>query len=206
LVVINLRRLRWYFLIILIVISVLYFLQAKWFWRLFYPWPYRREITASANRFQVDPHLLAALIRVESRFDPHAQSAAGARGLMQVMPNTAAWIAPQIGLQDFHPDLLYQPEINLLIGSWYLAHLFQEFNGNLTAVLAAYNAGRGNVKAWMETGQWEGTVADLHRIPFPETQLYLKAVLRDYEIYKYLYGEEHYKDFKSCWRIYLEKG
>ncbi|NPV28423.1 MAG: lytic transglycosylase domain-containing protein [Firmicutes bacterium] len=192
-VIVNLRHLRWYFLIVLVIISVLYFLQAKWFWKLFYPWPYRREITAAASRHQLDPHLLAALIRVESRFDPHAQSDVGARGLMQVMPKTALWVARQIGLEDFHPDLLYQPEVNLLIGSWYLAHLFQEFQGNLNAALAAYNAGRGNVRAWLETGQWKGTAADLRRIPFPETQVYLRSVLRDYEIYKYLYGEENLK-------------
>ncbi|MDH7577996.1 MAG: lytic transglycosylase domain-containing protein [Bacillota bacterium] len=192
-VVLNLRHLRWYLVALLIISSILYFLQAKWFWKLFYPWPYRQEIMTSASRFQLDPHVLAALIRVESRFDPHAQSAAGARGLMQVMPNTAAWVARQIGLQDFHPDLLYQPEVNLLIGSWYLSHLLQEFQGNLPASLAAYNAGRGNVRAWLKTGQWKGTSDDLQRVPFPETQVYLRSVLRDYEIYKYLYGEEHLK-------------
>lgn len=191
--VINLRQLRWLLLFIVIIFCVLYLLQAKWIWRLFYPWPYRQEITAVAMHSNIDPYLLAALIRVESRFNPAARSDAGAIGLMQVMPNTAASVAGEIGLSNFHPDLLYQPEINLQIGAWYLAHLFREFDGNIVVSLAAYNAGRGNVRAWIATGQWKGTVDDIKHIPFPETQVYLKTVLRDYEVYKYLYGGDTFR-------------
>lgn len=181
------RQLRLLLVVLIIILSILYFLQAKWFWKLFYPWPYRQEITEVAVSNRLDPYLLAALIRAESKFDPRARSDAGALGLMQVMPNTAHWAAGEMGLRDFHPALLYQPEINLLIGSWYLSNLFQEFDGNRVVGLAAYNAGRGNVKIWLTTGQWKGTPDDIRNVPFPETQVYLKAVLRDYEIYKHLY-------------------
>lgn len=187
-VIFNLRRIRLIFLIFIAVFCVIYILQAKWFWKFFYPWPYRKEITAAADCFQLDPCLIAALIRVESGFNPRAQSDAGARGLMQVMPNTARWAAGDMGFAGFHPDLLYQPEVSLLIGCWYLADLIREFNGNLVASLAAYNAGRGNVKAWLVIGQWKGTTADLDKIPFSETRIYVKAVLRNYEMYKYLYS------------------
>ncbi|MGB9792848.1 MAG: lytic transglycosylase domain-containing protein [Thermacetogeniaceae bacterium] len=185
--VFNLKKLRLLVLFAVVVLCFLCLLQAKWFWRLFYPWPYRQEIIAVAVHRNIDPHLLAALIRVESRFDPSARSDAGAIGLMQVMPDTAASVAKEIGMRNFHPELLYQPEINLQIGAWYLANLFQEFDGNVVVGLAAYNAGRGNVRVWLESGKWEGTVEDIERIPFPETRVYLKTVLRDYEVYKYLY-------------------
>lgn len=185
----GLKRLRSVIVVLVILFGILYLLQAKWFWKIFYPWPYRQEITEAARMFRLDPYLLAALIKVESRFDSNAQSEVGAMGLMQVMPNTAAWVAHQIGMSNFHSELLYEPRINLLIGSWYLSHLIQDFDGNLVVSLAAYNAGRGNVRAWLATDQWKGNMSDLDNIPFPETEVYIRAVLRDYEIYKYLYGD-----------------
>jgi soluble lytic murein transglycosylase len=186
-VFIRFRQLRLLFIALVIILSVVYVLQARWFWKIFYPWPYRTEITGVARDLDMDPCLLAALIRVESRFNTYAESEVGARGLMQVMPETASWAAAQIGIRDFHKDQLYRPEVNLLIGSWYLDHLFKGFEGNQVAGLAAYNAGRGNVQAWLATGQWEGTIEDAGHIPFPETQLYLQAVIRDYNVYKFLY-------------------
>jgi len=188
-IVISLRRLWLLIIALAIVLCVLYVLQSKWFWKIFYPWPYRSEITQVANQLEIDPYLLAALVRVESGFNANAESAAGARGLMQVMPETASWTAKQIGIQDFHESQLYQPGVDLLIGSWYLANLFKDFHGNQVTGLAAYNAGRGNVQAWLEIGLWKGTMADVDRIPFPETQLYLRAVMRNYEIYKFLYAD-----------------
>lgn len=185
--VINIKQLRVLVLFVLVVLCFLCLFPTKWFWRLFYPWPYRQEITAVAVHRNIDPYLLTALIKVESRFDPSARSDAGAIGLMQVMPSTAASVARELGICNFHPELLYQPEINLQIGAWYLANLFQEFDGNVVVGLAAYNAGRGNVRAWLESGQWDGTIEDIEQIPFPETRAYLKTVLRNYEVYKYLY-------------------
>lgn len=189
-IVISYRRLRLLIIALAIVICALYALQSKWFWKIFYPWPYRSEITQAADRLDLDPYLLAALVRVESRFNANAESEAGARGLMQVMPETASWVAKQIGIQDFHENQLDQPGVNLLIGSWYLASLFEDFHGNQVTGLAAYNAGHGNVQAWLKDGLWKGTMADVDRVPFPETQSYLRAVMRDYEIYKYLYADQ----------------
>ncbi len=188
-VFIRFRLIQLIVIIVLICCAALYLAQAKWFWRIFYPWPYRAEITQAAQQLNMDPYLLAALVRVESKFNARAESAAGARGLMQVMPETAAWTAGQIGLQGFQDDQLYQPQTNLLIGSWYLTNLFEDFKGNQVAGLAAYNAGRGHVHDWLATGAWNGTMSDAGRIPYPETQLYLRAVMRDYDIYKYLYAD-----------------
>ncbi|AFV12005.1 lytic transglycosylase [Thermacetogenium phaeum DSM 12270] len=184
---INIRRLRLYLFMLLLVVAAVYLLQAKWFWRIFYPWPYKQEIVRAAVNTGIDPCLLVAVVKVESGFNPRARSDAGALGLMQLMPGTAGWVARQTGWQDFHTELLYQPEINLMIGSWYLKHLLQDFDGNLIAGLAAYNAGRGNVEAWVRSGLWKGTKDDLDKIPFPETRAYVRAVLQNYEIYRYLY-------------------
>lgn len=185
--VVNIRRLRGLIIILLILFGIVYFLQAKWFWRIFYPWPYKQDMIEVAVNSGVDPFLLAAVTKVESGFDPYACSSAGAVGLMQVMPDTAGWVSQQIGFKDFHADLLYQPEVNLQIGCWYLSNLLNEFDGNMAAALAAYNAGRGNVSTWLSSGQWKGTKKDLKNIPFPETREYLKLVFRNYEIYRYLY-------------------
>ncbi len=182
------RSFRLLFLLGLLGALSLYLLQARWFWKLFYPWPYRAEITAAAERYRLDSYLVAALIKVESNFDPRACSEAGARGLMQVMPRTGAWAARAVGITAFSPEQLYQPEVNLLVGCWYLRHLLDEFEGNLVAALAAYNAGRGNVHAWLRAGRWQGTLADLEKIPFPETAVYVRMVLRCYQVYKFLYS------------------
>jgi soluble lytic murein transglycosylase len=186
--VINLRRLRLLFIILLILIGVVYLLQAKWFWRVFYPWPYQQEMVQAGVENGVDPFLLAAITRVESGFNPQARSDVGAIGLMQVMPETASWAAQQMNYSGFQPDLLYQPDVNLSIGSWYLSDLLAQFEGDIVVALAAYNAGRGNVSQWIETGKWQGTIQDINSIPFPETRAYIKSVRKHYEIYRYLYN------------------
>lgn len=185
--VVSFRRLRLFLIILLILFGIVYLLQAKWFWKVYYTWPYKQEMVEVGVNYGVDPFLLAAVAKVESGFNPDACSDVGAVGLMQVMPSTADWAAEQMGFDDFHVDLLYQPEVNLLIGSWYLSNLLQEFDGDVVAALAAYNAGRGNVGEWLESEQWKGTISDLNSIPFPETRAYVRSVLRNYEIYQYLY-------------------
>lgn len=187
----NHRRHGWrlFLLLILFALCAIYLLQAKWVWRVFYPWPYRAEVTAAAKRTGIDPYLLAAVIRVESRFDPEAHSTAGAVGLMQVMPNTAYKVALDVGIKNLNPEMLHQPKVNIDIGSYYLAQLFVYYKGDPIRALAAYNAGIGRVNGWISSGQWKGTSEDLAGIPYQETQVYIKGVLRDYDLYKYLYGQ-----------------
>lgn len=154
--------------------------------RLLYPYPFRETIEMNAEFSGVDPQLVAALIYVESKFNPRAESRRGARGLMQLMPETALWVSDQKGLS-FHVDELYDPEVNLKLGIWYLAYLFREFNGDRVLALAAYNAGWSKVKEWLSIGAWEGKVDDLHRIPYPETRRYVTKIMRAYYLYHYLY-------------------
>lgn len=168
-------------------IIVLLIFKAGDIGRKIYPFPYRETITQHAVANNIDPNLLAALIKTESSFDPHANSPAGARGLLQIMPDTGRWIAEQMGQSDFKPDQLYNPETSIRMGAWYLANLKDEFKGNQTLMLAAYNAGRGNVKQWLENQHWTGESKNIDQIPFPETRYYIRKVMLNYKIYSYLY-------------------
>ncbi|MGB9661254.1 MAG: lytic transglycosylase domain-containing protein [Moorellaceae bacterium] len=156
--------------------------------RLFYPLAYRDTVFSYAQANGLDPLLVMAVMRTESKFYPLAVSATGARGLMQLMPETAQWVAARLKIE-FQPERLFEPEFNLLLGTWYLAYLLREFNGNLGAALAAYNGGKENVKEWLQSGVWSGSPADLQKIPFSETREFVYQVLRDYRVYRLLYPE-----------------
>ncbi len=152
-----------------------------------YIFPYRDLTFYYANINSVDPYLLAALIKTESNFNTLAESHKGARGLMQVMPETADWVATHMNINNFAPDLLYEPETNLKIGTWYLAYLNKEFNNEVTLVLAAYNGGSGNVKKWLAEKKISGGNNSIDKIPFMETREFVGKVLWTRKIYKFLY-------------------
>ncbi len=187
----RLRRQLWLFLRLAVVAAVIFALVGGWGWferSWLYPYPYRSYIETSAAQCRTDPFLVAAVIRQESKFSPDAESDGGAVGLMQLMPQTAAWIAGRLG-EPFTKDYLYDPALNIRYGVWYLAELEQEFRGNDILALAAYNAGRGNVRDWMERYRWTGAFDEIDAIPYPETRLYVRRVLEDREHYKRLYEE-----------------
>lgn len=179
------KRLRW--LVPLVLLGLL--LTSKAFWRQIYPFPYREIIIEEAHRNKVDPNLVAAIIKTESNFRIGAESKAGARGIMQIMPETGSWAAEMMNLHGFKLDDLYEAETNITIGCWYLKELNKEFQGNKILVIAAYNGGRGNVKTWLEIEGWTGEHAAVDQIPFPETRAYVKKVLKNYERYRYLYSD-----------------
>lgn len=138
--------------------------------------PHEREVQAASEKHGIDPCLVYAVISAESGGQPGACSPAGARGLMQIMPETGQWCATQMGLRDFSTEQLHDPAVNIDMGCWYLKHLYGEFNGNETAVIAAYNAGLANVKDWMASGIWDGTMTQLDQIPYSETRQYVRTV------------------------------
>jgi soluble lytic murein transglycosylase len=155
--------------------------------RAIYPWPLRDVVHAEAEEFGLDPYLLAALIRQESSFDPAARSRAGARGLMQVMPATARQAARRQGL-DWSDQLLRVPDANIHIGASHLATLLRHYRGELVPSLAAYNAGLTPVERWRRRFPEARTPAlFVERIPYVETRGYVRAVLRNLEIYRVLY-------------------
>lgn len=135
----------------------------------------------------LDPALFCALILEESRFQQQALSVAGARGLMQILPRTGQQIARQLGLPSFQERLLFEPEFNLQLGTWYLAHLLQEFAGKLPLALAAFNAGPHVVKEWVS--RWPNLREDefIENIPYPETRNYVIRVLNSFQAYRFLY-------------------
>lgn len=155
--------------------------------RLIYPVAARDTIVAESRKAGIDPALVAALIRQESNFNPGATSAAGARGLMQVMPSVGREIAPGVGITSWNPALLYDPGINVELGVRHLAPLLRR-QPSVERVLAAYNAGESRVTRWARRPGSDDPEMFTERIPFPETQDYVKSVLRNREFYRALYA------------------
>ncbi len=146
-----------------------------------YPLDYEAYISKYSAEYELDPYLVCAVINTESNFDADVESQKGAVGLMQLLPSTAEWAAAKIGIEGYTQEMLMEPETNIRIGCWYLNYLSGLFDGNDDHMIAAYNAGQGNVQKWIET---DGALED---IPFPETEHYLDKVKVSYEIYKGLY-------------------
>lgn len=157
----------------------------SWFMKYLYPLNYEESIVKYAREYNVDPYLVASVIKVESNFSPEVVSPKGAVGLMQLMPTTAQWVAEKIAMEGFTPEHLKNPDLNIRIGTWYLSSLMEEFHGDLTLVLAAYNGGRGNVAQWLKNGELDGTREE--QIPFPETRNFVTKVKKSYEWYRKLY-------------------
>ncbi|MCJ7691009.1 MAG: lytic transglycosylase domain-containing protein [Clostridiaceae bacterium] len=174
------------FLIFFIVIL----LNIKSIFKYFYPIKYENYIIVYSQRYDVDPHLVAAVIRAESNFKEDAISHRDANGLMQIMPETGAWIAENMKLKDFKIEKLNDPEINIAMGCWYLNNLNKEFDGNIDLVLAAYNGGRGNVQKWLKDSEYSKDGETIDNIPFEETDKYVKKVKTNYNIYLKLYDDK----------------
>lgn len=175
--------------LLLLITLIIIALNIKDIGRFFYPFPYRQTIEKYAREHNLDPLFLAAIIKNESNFDPRARSKKGARGLMQIMPETGTWIANQTGIESFHPDQLYDVETNIRLGAWYVANLLEEFDGNILPMLAAYNGGRGNVRKWLAEKNWHEKQLAISQIPFPETRNFVRKVITTYKIYKFLYSK-----------------
>lgn len=165
-------------------------LLAPWVARRLYPIHYPDLVFRYAAQHGVSPYLAAAVIQVESRWRPDSTSRKGARGLMQVMPETARWAARQMGLGEVQPADLYDPDLNIRVGTWYLGYLLREFGGSVPLAVAAYNSGPQPVRRWVTEGVWSGDPAAVDRIPFPETRTYVARVLRSYERYLRIYRPE----------------
>jgi len=155
--------------------------------KIVYPYPHRDIIEKYAVQYKVDPLLVVAVIREESKFLPQSESHKGAKGLMQLMPSTAQSIAESIGDKTYSDNDLLNPEKNIQYGTWYLASLQKVFSNNTTLVIAAYNGGRGHVQEWLESGQINPKNIRQQDIPFKETQDYVGRVLKSYQKYITLY-------------------
>lgn len=155
-----------------------------------YPIGYRNHISRYAKEFDVDPYLVAAIINVESRYDSDARSIKEAKGLMQIGPNTGQWASEVLGLEDYSEERLFEPELNIKIGSWYISRLLMEFDNNIENVILAYNAGSGNVKKWLDNKEYSLDGKNINSIPFKETEDYIVRVKDSYSVYKKVYNQK----------------
>lgn len=151
-----------------------------------YPTPYYEQIVSEAEETELDPLLVLAIAKVESGFNPDAVSTVGAVGIMQLMPDTARWLAGRLG-EAYLADELADVEYNIHLGTRYLRFLLDYWGGDINRAVASYNAGQTKVAEWLNSGVWDGTLAAADNIPYQETRDYLKRVLAVYQQYHELY-------------------
>jgi soluble lytic murein transglycosylase len=154
--------------------------EPDWYVRLLYPLEYEHIVTGHAENYDLDPAVLAAVIYRESKFQANAKSSSGAIGLMQLLPDTAKGIALHTGGSQFEVSDLWDPEINVRYGAFYLRRLLNKY-GDVKLALAAYNAGQANVDEWLANGDG---------IAFPETRQYVDEVMHARDIYAETYADE----------------
>lgn len=152
-----------------------------------YPLKYKEHVLKYARQNNIDPYLVFAIIKAESNFDPNAVSKKNAKGLMQITDKTGAWAADKLKMKQYSVDELFKPEINIQLGCWYIGWLMKQFNNDENLVIAAYNGGNGNVNEWLKDKRLSNSGSSLERIPFKETDAFLKKVKKYHGVYKRLY-------------------
>lgn len=177
-------------LVLLISFIAVLFLNNIWMTWL-YPIYYKDQIREHAVHYEVDPFLVASIIRVETNYKPGKESKRGALGIMQLMPDTANWAMEMAKLPSLTMESVkHEANANIQLGTWYIKKLHDEMDGNPIAAIAAYNAGPGNVRSWIKKGLWDGTYENVKNIPVGETRHYVQRVIYYYNQYTDVY--EHF--------------
>lgn len=161
--------------------------QQRSHWEALYPFPYKATIAQWSQQRQINPLLVTGLIRQESRFETKIRSVADAVGLMQIIPDTADFVAEQNGMKKFN---LEDPNDNIRLGTWYLDYTHQEYDNNSLFAVASYNAGPGAVAGWIKEFGFTDADKFVTQIPYPETQGYVEFVFENYWNYLRLYNPE----------------
>jgi soluble lytic murein transglycosylase len=161
--------------------------QTPEYWQALYPFPFEDNILKWSEARQLNPLLVTALIRQESRFEPEIESSAGALGLMQVMPETGKYVAQQIGLQNYS---LTNPENNINLGTFYLDYTHRKYNNNSMLAVASYNAGPNAVAKWVARYGLKDPDEFVEQIPYQETKGYVESVFGNYWNYMLIYNPE----------------
>ena len=155
-----------------------------------YPMKYEDVIDKYAAEYQLDPALVCAVIYTESKFDKDAVSVDGARGLMQIMPETGRWLSGKIELDaPYDDEMLYDPATNLRLGCWYLDFLHKRYDGRWQEALTAYIAGQGQVDQWLTDPELSKDGKTLDVIPGQDVKEYAAKVMRTHEKYKTAYPD-----------------
>ena len=152
-----------------------------------YPKDYELTVKKYAKLYDIPDELVFSVIKAESNYDKFAKSKKGAMGLMQIMPSTGEWASQKIAIEGFTPELLFMPDVNIEIGCFYLSYLLDLYSDNTQNALAAYNAGPANVDKWLLDTNYSKNGKTLDKIPFDETDDYVKKVMRSIKIYDFLY-------------------
>lgn len=183
------KQVRWLIvmIVLLIVLVVLAFVITDKMQYQINPMKYQDLIQKYAHEYELDPYLVAAVIKVESNYRADAVSNRGAMGLMQVMPDTGAWIAPKIGMDGFENEMLLEPEVNIRLGCWYLKYLYDRFDGKMDAILCGYNAGHNATERWLQNPDYSSDGKTFDKIPASDAQKYVDKVNAAYETYQRLY-------------------
>ena len=160
------------------------------FWRLAFPMPYRIDLERFSKQNGLDPFLVAALIRQESEFNPKAVSRANARGLTQILPSTGRELSRRLKVRPYSTAKLFQPVVNLQLGSFYLKTMIDQLGGHWEAALAAYNAGLTRAHSWLTWAEFREPAEFIETVPFSETRNYIQTVLRNADVYRRLYASD----------------
>ncbi len=153
-----------------------------------YKQEYSEYVNKYAEMYNIDPLWIYAIIKVESNFNKEAKSNSGAKGLMQLMDTTASELSKKVGIEDFKSDMLFDPEINIMLGTKYFNDLLTKYNGNYYLAIAAYNGGIGNVDMWLEKEVISQDGSNIENIPYKETNIYVRKTIKSYSMYKELWG------------------
>lgn len=154
-----------------------------------YPKVYSETVYMYAQEFDLDPLLVYAVMKTESNFNTNAISYRGAKGLLQIMDSTGQWGAEHLDISSYANDQLFEPEVNIRIGCWYLSKLIKQYDGDINKALAAYNAGSGNVAKWTNNSMYSYDGKTLSYIPFKETRTYINKVIFHHRMYTLIYRE-----------------
>lgn len=179
--------------ILITIVTVLIICKALFFGAIYYggnnyPLNYIEEIQKYSNEYGVDPHVVLAIMRVESNFKSDATSKVNAKGLMQILPDTAKHVAKLLNIDANSIDL-NDPETNIKLGTYYIKYLMKNFS-NMDTVYAAYNGGIGNVNTWLKDAKYSNDGVSLYNIPSSETKHYVTKVNKALKAYEILYGKE----------------
>ena len=170
------------FLILFIFLCVFF---AQSYYNYVYPLKYKEDIIREAQEYNLNPALVASIINTESHFEATAISSKGVMGLMQIMPQTAKFVAEKLKIE-FNDDMLLEPAYNIKIGCYYLNYLSEKFENKQT-LLCAYNAGEGVVKTWLKNKDYSLDGVNLVKIPYSQTNNYVEKINKILPIYQKMF-------------------